>query len=210
MDCLFRGSRGALCTLSPPPPVDDRTITEGLQRRDEAVVRAFLQRYRALIHHCISNFESDSGAREDLYQDLVMYVFQRLDAGSYDPDKGTLGTWLYRVAWCRCVDLKRKASARHEPRLAGAGEELPERADEHPSPDEAAGIDEIGVFVRRAMTELEPEERALLDLRFLRGQTLGQIASKLSISVEQTKYRLRRATVSLRRVLQTHYALEEA
>ena len=204
------GSWGAPEHAHAPRPVDDRTITEGLQRRDEAVVGAFLQRYRALIHHCIGNFESDAGAREDLYQDLVMYVFQRLDAGSYDPSKGTLGTWLYRVAWCRCVDLKRKASARREPRLAGLGEVLPERADEHPSPDEAACSDEIGAFVRRAMSELEPEERALLDLRFLRGQTLGQIASKLSISVEQTKYRLRRATVSLRRVLQTHYTLEEA
>lgn len=210
MDCLFRGVWGAARYAPAPCPVDDRTITIGLQRRDEAVVKAFLQRYRALIHHCIGNFESDAGAREDLYQDLVMYIFQRLDAGSYDPSKGSLGTWLYRVAWCRCVDIKRKASARHEPRLAGLGEELPERADEHPSPDEAAGTDEIGAFVRSAMTELEPEERALLDLRFLHGKTLGQIASKLSISVEQSKYRLRRATVSLRRVLQTHYTLEEA
>ena len=189
--------------------MDDLTLARGLQRREEAAVTSFLQRYKALIHHCIGQFESEHQAREDLYQDLVLYMFQRLDAGGFDPSKGSLGTWLYRVAWCRCVDMKRKRGARFEPRLAGGTEELPEPEDEQPSPDEAAGSDELGIFVRSALYALEPEERSLLELRFLQGETLGSIAGALSISLEQTKYRLRRATVSLRRAMQDHYTLEE-
>lgn len=189
--------------------MDDITLAKGLQRRDEEAVSSFLLRYKALIHHCIGQFESEAQAREDLYQDLVMYMLQRLDAGGFDPSKGSLGTWLYRVAWCRCVDLKRRRGARPEPRLAGPTEELPEREDEHPSPDEVAGTDELGAYVRSALYALEPEERALLDLRFMQGETLVSIAEQLSISLEQTKYRLRQATVSLRRAMQNHYTLEE-
>ena len=73
-----------------------------------------------------------------------------------------------------------------------------------------AGIDEVGGVVREALDELTSEERSLLDLRFVQGETLGDIANELSISLEQTKYRLRRATISLRRVLVHNFAYEEA
>ena len=190
--------------------MEEHDLVEGLRQRSEAAVEAFLERYRSLFYHCIGHFESEPGAREDLYQDLVLYVLQRLDRDSFDASKGSFGTWLYRVAWCRCVDLKRKEGARRRPRIATTGDEVPEREDETPGPADRAGTDEIGSFVREAMSELEPQERALLDLRFVQGETLGDISRNLSISLEQTKYRLRRATVSLRRVLLNQYAVEEA
>ena len=190
--------------------MEEHDLVEGLRQRQDSAVEAFLERYRSLFYHCIGHFESEQGAREDLYQDLVLYVLERLDRDSFDPQKGSFGTWLYRVAWCRCVDLKRKQSARGRPRLATMADDLPDRADERPGPADSAGAEEIGAFVREAMAELDPQERALLDLRFVQGETLGEIARNLAISLEQTKYRLRRATVSLRRVLLNQYAVEEA
>ena len=189
--------------------MEEHVLVEGLRSRDEEAVAAFLERYRSLFYHCIGHFESDLAAREDLYQDLVLYVFERLDRDSFDPAKGSFGTWLYRVAWCRCVDEKRKQSARRRPRLTALGEDVPERADDAPGPDENAGLDEIGGVVRGALSELDPEERALLDLRFVQERTLGSISRELAISLEQTKYRLRRAQVALRRVLLNQYATLE-
>jgi DNA-directed RNA polymerase specialized sigma24 family protein len=52
--------------------------------------------------------------------------------------------------------------------------------------------------------------RALLDRRFVQGETIAEIAAALSISIEQTKYRVRRATISLRRVLLNHFAVEQS
>ena len=190
--------------------MEEQDLVEGLRNRDEAVVAAFLERYRSLFYHCISHFEADHSAREDLYQDLVIYVLERLDRDRFDPAKGSLGTWLYRVGWCRCVDLKRKEGARRRPKLATIGDQMPEREDEHPGPDEEVVVAETGDMVREALTELEPEERALLDLRFIEGHTLGHISEQLSISLEQTKYRLGRATVALRKVLLNQMATLEA
>ncbi|MEL6428843.1 MAG: sigma-70 family RNA polymerase sigma factor [Planctomycetota bacterium] len=191
--------------------MEDLALIEGLRRRDERAVTAFLERYKPLLHHCIGHFEADAGAREDRYQDLVLYVLERLDRGAYDAEKGAFGTWLYRVAWCRCVDIKRRESASGRPRLrVVGGDELPERMDEAPGPDEVAGVWEVGGVVRDALDELTNEERSLLNLRFVEGQTLGDIAHELSISLEQTKYRLRRATIALRRVLVHNFAHEEA
>ena len=189
--------------------MEEQELVVGLRERDESAVEAFLERYRSLFFHCIGHFEAEPVAREDLYQDLVLYVLERLEKQTYDASKGSFGTWLYRVAWCRCVDLKRKEHARHRPRLTTA-EEVPEREDETPGPVDIVGTEELGDYVRGAMAELDSEERALLDLRFLQGETLGDISRSLSISLEQTKYRLRRATVSLRKVLLNQYAVEEA
>lgn len=170
----------------------------------------FLERYKSLLHHCIGHFESDAVAREDRYQDIVLFVLERLDRDAFDPDRGSFGTWLYRVAWCRCVDLKRKDNASGRPRLKNAGEAIPDRPDESPGPSEMAGISEVGGVVREALGELSTEEQSLLDLRFVQGETLGEIARRQAISLEQTKYRIRRATISLRRVLVHNFAHEEA
>ena len=190
--------------------MEEHALVAGLRQRHEIAVQAFLERYRSLFYHCIGHFETDASAREDLYQDLVLYTLERLDRDRFDPSKGAFGTWLYRVAWCRCVDLKRRDGATRRPRLNMTLEDVPEREDEHPEPVVELGEAEIGGFVREALDELEPEERALLDLRYYKGETIGEIAHHLSISLEQAKYRLRRATVSLRKVLLHQYALEEA
>lgn len=201
---------GRTAHRAPLRSLDDLALIEGLRRRDEEAVTAFLERYKALLYHCIGHFESDAGAREDRYQDLVLYVLERLDRDAFDADRGAFGTWLYRVAWCRLVDIKRRESATGRPQLRVVGDDLPDRPDESPGPEALAGLEEIGGVVREALEELTGEERALLDLRFVQGRTMGEIASELAISLEQTKYRLRRATVALRRVLVHNFAREEA
>ena len=190
--------------------LEEQDLVEGLRQRREETVAVFLERYRPLFHHCIGHFETDHSAREDLYQDVVLYVLDRLDRDRFDSTKGSFGTWLYRVAWCRCVDLKRKQAARRNPRLSTCGDMLPERTDESPGPGDQAGDAEIGDLVRRGMAMIEPEERALLELRFVDERTIGEISTELSISLEQTKYRLKRASTSLRRVLLNDFAMEEA
>jgi RNA polymerase sigma-70 factor (ECF subfamily) len=190
--------------------LEELELVAGLRARREDAVLVLLERYRPLFFHCISSFESEASAREDLHQDIVLYVLERLDQGSFDPEKGSLGTWLYRVAWCRCVDMKRKAGARRTPKLTPVGDKIPDRADAAPGPGDAACSEEIGALVQRGMAMLEEEERRLLLLRFVDGCTLGEISGELGLSLEQAKYRLRRATTSLRRVLLHDFAIEEA
>ncbi len=190
--------------------MEEQDLVQGLRERRADVLAVFLERYRPLFYHCISHFEADHAGRDDLYQEIVLYVLERLDKDRFDAAKGAFGTWLYRVAWCRCVDLKRKQSARRNPKLTTLGEKIPERIDPTPSPREQAADSEVGDLVRRGMATLDEEERALLELRFVEGRTIGEISDELAISLEQTKYRLKRASTSLRRVLLNELALEEA
>jgi RNA polymerase sigma-70 factor (ECF subfamily) len=192
------------------PELDEQDLVLRLRQHEGDAVALFLERYRPLFYHCIGHFETDHAGREDLYADVTWYVLERLDRDRFDAGKGSFGTWLYRVAWCRCVDLKRKQSARRNPKLMPVGDRMPERIDTSPSPGEIAGDAEIGDLVRRGMATLDREERELLELRFVDGRTIGEISESMSISLEQAKYRLKRASTSLRRVLLNEYAMEEA
>jgi len=189
--------------------VEELELVAGLRARRADAVNTLLERYRSLFFHCIGTFESDSSSREDLHQEVILYVLERIDAGSFDPDKGSFGTWLYRVTWCRCVDLKRKTSARRTPKLVPVGDKIPERADLGPGPGEEAGTEEISRLVNRGMGLLDEEDQLLLTLRYVDARTLGEIGDEVGISVEQTKYRLKRAATNLRRVLLNEFAIEE-
>ncbi len=192
-------------------PVEDAELVSGLHARREDAVAAYLERYRSLFLHCIGQFETEPSAREDLLQDLVWYALERLNQGSFDPEKGSFGTWLYRVAWCRCVDRKRQLGARRRIPLQSleCAEKAGEQADPSQGPGDAAGQSEVGRLVRAALLELEPEDRALLELRCVDEQVLPAIAEKLAMSVEQVKYRLKRASGHLRRVILERMPREE-
>lgn len=182
---------------------------EGLKARDDDSVRAYLERYRSLFFHCIGHFESDPDRREELFNELAWHALERLERDRFDPARGSFGTWLYRVAWCRCVDLKRRANARRQLKLKSGLEELPERVDPQPDPGESAGRDELGERVHAALAQLDEEERAMLLLRHDDEHTLQEVADELGITLEQTKYRLKRATANLRRALLSELPREE-
>ncbi len=180
---------------------DEIALAAGLRDRDERAIDEFLERYRSLLQHCIAQFESESSAREDLFQELVSYALERLDGDRFDPRKGSFSTWLYRVAWCRCVDLKRRESAGRRLPVVPSSEVTREPADQAPGPASFAGDSEIASLVRACLDELDPEEAELLRLRHMGGMTLVDIAEARSQTLETVKYRLRRATEVFRRRL---------
>jgi RNA polymerase sigma-70 factor (ECF subfamily) len=189
--------------------LDEPQLVEGLRARTDEAVRVYLERYHSLFLHCISHFEADPTRREDLLGDLTWYALERLERDRFDPQRGSLGTWLYRVAWCRCVDLKRRQNAKRRVHLTTGVDDLSERADVGPQPVESIGDDEVGERVRAALRELDEESRALLELRHSEGLTMQEVAERLGFSLEQAKYRLKRATALMRRALLGHLPREE-
>jgi RNA polymerase sigma factor (sigma-70 family) len=190
--------------------LEELDLVRGLRERREDAVEAYLERYRSLFYHCIGHFEADPALRDDLFQELTWHAIDRLQQDSFDPSRGSFGTWLYRVAWCRCVDLKRRQNARRRVKLTLPAEDLPDKPDPSPGPGEVAGDEEVGGLVRETLAVLEPQDKSLLELRYVDGKTLVQISGELEITVEQAKYRLKRASAAMRKVLLKKVARQEA
>jgi len=190
--------------------LEELDLVRGLRERRDDAVEAYLDRYRSLFFHCIGHFEADPALRDDLFQELTWHAIDRLQQDSFDPSRGSFGTWLYRVAWCRCVDLKRRQNARRRVKLTLPAEDLPDKPDPSPGPGEVAGDEEVGGLVRETLELLDPQDRSLLELRYVDGKTLVQISGELDITVEQAKYRLKRASAAMRKVLLKKVARQEA
>jgi RNA polymerase sigma factor (sigma-70 family) len=62
--------------------------------------------------------------------------------------------------------------------------------------------------IRSALVQLDPQERNLLELRYLQDMSLKEVSAVLSLTLETTKYRLSGAKRSLRRLLINNHQLE--
>jgi RNA polymerase sigma-70 factor (ECF subfamily) len=195
---LYLGGMAETQDKAPGPPESGRAfewdLVRSLQQRDPEAERAFLERYRPLLVHCIGRFGLSGPDREDLLQELFAHLFQQIYQDCYRPERGSLGSWLYRVAWCRCVDHRRRRSLPLDPGL----QEPPEEEDPTPDPSASADAAEVASLVREALSRMNLEDAHLLQARFLQGRALTQLAGESGLSLDTVKYRLRKATERLR------------
>ncbi|MBX3235886.1 MAG: sigma-70 family RNA polymerase sigma factor [Nitrospiraceae bacterium] len=139
-------------------------------------------------------------AAEDVTLEVYTQVWRQ--AGSYDPARGTPGSWLMTVARTRAIDrfragyLERGAQAPLESAadLPGMGE-TPEQY--------AAGV-ERQRLVREALTALTSEQREAVSLAYYWGLSQSEIADRLQIPLGTVKTRVRLGMMKLREVLAPH------
>ncbi|GAB2808232.1 RNA polymerase subunit sigma-70 [Lentzea nigeriaca] len=147
---------------------------------------------------------------EDAVQETLVRAWQAYD--SFDSNRASVRTWLYRIATNICIDMLRSAQRRAlaiDLRPAGGdfGAPLPERAFVQPVPDARVLPEDTAIrretvrlaFVA-ALQHLPPRQRAVLILRDVLAWKAGEVATLLSISVASANSALQRARATLQAV----------
>ncbi len=175
----------------------DRRLAARLVAGDDSALAVVYDQYAALVFGIAARLLGDAAAAGDVCQDVFVSLWQRPDR--YDPDRGSLRTWLATVARRRAVDLMRQRGRRsaREERAAAADPATP------PDIEEAAAALVDGERVRRALTELPPEQRRAIELAYFDGLTYRQVAVHLGIAEGTAKSRLRLGLARLARLLAT-------
>jgi RNA polymerase sigma-70 factor (ECF subfamily) len=137
----------------------------------------------------------------ELFQECCLYLLKR--AADYDPDQGSLSTWLWHVA------ARSRNYLVRQHRLVGWSSRRPAAVtdtDPDPGPDPAEAVERADLRrrVRDAVAALPADERELVTRRF--GLDGGEPARRLADLVrgrsrETARLRLQRATDRLRREL---------
>ena len=148
----------------------------------------------------------DASEADDLTQDVLVQVIQRLDAYQ---GASRFTTWLYTVTRNAAADRFRRQKRRHriedDPRTPSRV--LP---DAPACPDEVAARDELSGVVRAFFRELPPRQREVFDLADLQGLTSPEIAERLGIEPVSVRAHLFKARRALRaRILEAYPALAE-
>jgi RNA polymerase sigma-70 factor (ECF subfamily) len=136
----------------------------------------------------------DETLAENAVQDAFLTVWR--SAARYRPERGAPSTWILTIVHRRAVDIVRREQRRRTDLVESY---------EQPAGDATAesglALAE-GARVRRALAQLAPEQRRLLELAYYGGLTQSEIAVELDLPLGTIKSRTFKALSRLRSLLE--------
>jgi RNA polymerase sigma-70 factor (ECF subfamily) len=150
---------------------------------DEETFRAFYERTARGVWVYLSRVTGDRQLADDLLQE-TFYRFLRANT-AYDSENHRRNA-LYRIATNLARDVRRRSQTR--PATILAGDDI-----ESASSGGQSGAAERSADFTRAMSSLQPRERAMLWLAYAEGASHREIASVLGLSAASLKPLLFRA-----------------
>jgi len=156
-------------------------------------------RYQPIVYGVCLKFMGNPQDAEDLTQEVFTKIWKGLAAFNYS---SSLKTWIYRIAVNTCIDHRRRPCARIDLHSTTIDDTLESGAvDTLVSPGESAEHrlieQEEAARVRRAITRLRPNLKAVLVLKDLEELSYDEISSVLGLSMGTISSRLNRARKAL-------------
>ena len=166
----------------------------------ERAFRELVTGLRPLIVSVIHRTIGAGSDVDDISQTVLISVWN--GAARWNPAKGRVSTWVASIARNRAIDHVRKATraAAMRERLSHEVEVLTPLNVGSPADDELVRA-EARQVTRRALRELAPEQRQVLEFAFLEGLTQVEVAQRAGVPLGTAKARIRRGMMSLRRSL---------
>jgi RNA polymerase sigma-70 factor (ECF subfamily) len=177
------------------PEPADRDLVLRTRRGDVQAFGELVRRYQGSVFNVCYRMVGERREAEDLAQEAFLRAYRRL--ATYDAER-PFGPWVRRVAARVCLnELDRRTPAQLEldddrDQPLASGETGPEAAF-----DVRAEADTL----RRALAELPPRYRAVIELRHYQEMSYAEISEALEIPLSDVKSHLYRARKSLARRL---------
>jgi RNA polymerase sigma-70 factor (ECF subfamily) len=166
----------------------DTELIFQIARGQQASLGILYDRHSGLLLAVLVRVLSDAQEAEDVLHEVFLEVWEH--ASDFDPSRGSVRAWLVMRARSRGLDrLRALGRARTVPADAAPAEAPP-----LPAPADT-------LSVRRALSNLAPELRILLELGYFEGMSSAEIADHEQLAIGTVKSRVARALAELRDVL---------
>ena len=170
---------------------ENELINMLLQRNDKALPLLELH-YGPLIRYIIASILSDQRDRDEVFSDIVLRVWDRID--QFDSDHGTWANWLSVISRNAAIDRLRKAA----PATSEITDEIPAPDS---NPEQQLIRKERQQALSKAIRNLTYEEQALFYRKYYYRQPTSQIASEYGTTERAIEGKLYRIKKKLRKVL---------
>ncbi|MCP4093346.1 MAG: sigma-70 family RNA polymerase sigma factor [Planctomycetes bacterium] len=179
---------------TPPTAITPDLIHEAARGKPEAQDRWFRADYPCVYRLCLG-FLADTVAAEDLAQDAMLHLLDRLDR--WNPTR-PYAAWRNTVVLNLCRDSHRKSNVRKK-----AEDKLKLFPDvQHlPDPQDAASAREVRSVITAALAQLPAREREAFVLRDLEQQKTSEVADVMAINPATVRSLLTLARRRLRGIL---------
>jgi RNA polymerase sigma-70 factor, ECF subfamily len=163
----------------------DTELIAQVARGQKLALAALYDRYAGLLLAVLTRVLRDREEAEDVLHEVFLEVWQH--AADFDPGRGNARAWLVMRARSRGLDRLR---------ALGRSRTLPEGTASAEAPVQTAPADALSV--RRALSNLAPELRQLLELGYFEGMSSAEIAAHEGLAIGTVKSRVARALAELR------------
>lgn len=171
-------------------PQDHELVASALAGNPDAFA-TLVVRYDRAVYHLAYRTMRDVEEARDVAQEAFFKAFRSLR--TFKPG-ARFSTWIFSITYHACCDRLAR-------RKRYSNEELPERADAGPGPEQSViAIDEAR-RLRSAIEALPEKYRTVITLYHLQGQHYEEIADVLGVPMGTVKTHLFRAKEQLRRLL---------
>jgi len=177
---------------------DEHLLRDRLLAGDERALAAVVAEFGGLVRSVARKVLHDGPAAEDVAQEVFVRLWERPDR--FDPDRGSLRSFLAVVTRRRAVDWVRHHEAERR-RRDRAAEDAPLVADDVAA---AVATRDTADHVRAAVAHLPPDQREAVTLAFFGGLSYREVAATLGIPEGTAKSRLRLALAKLSTTLHPH------
>lgn len=167
----------------------DAELVARLRAGDHLAFGVLYDRYARAVYSLALSIVRDPAAAEDVTQELFLQLWRYPDL--YQPERGPFGSWFLRAARNRAVDVLRRRKRHWQLEKSALG--LVTLASSEDDPDDIVSLDDAAGRVRRALAQLEPELRQVVELTYFGGLTQREIAEQLGIPLGTVKSRVRSA-----------------
>lgn len=171
------------------PPVLKR-IAHG----DSAAMRECIDEYRRLVWSLARRLSRTPADAEDATQEIFIHIWQ--NAGRFDQSLGSEKTFIAMIARRRLIDRLRKVSI--EPPMDPV-EVLDSVAWSDPVISSETSFE--AEQARRALLNLRPEQRQVIELGILHGLSHVEISARLNIPLGTVKSFMRRGLLRVREMM---------
>lgn len=174
-----------------------------LKARDERAFNALVARFQDRVYNLIRRLLGNPEEARDVTQEVFVSVFEKVD--SYRGES-SIATWIYRIATNQAKNrikyLSRRKDRQKESLEAMLVPPTHSRLSaEVPRPDQAYTREFVSRLVDQALGELDEEQRIVLVLRDVEGQSYEDIAVITGLQLGTVKSRLHRGRLRLKEAL---------
>jgi RNA polymerase sigma-70 factor, ECF subfamily len=175
-----------------PTEADWGRLVEAIATGDQAALRSIYARTHRLVFTLAFRICGNRELAEEVTLDVFHDVWRK--AAQYEPDGGSVASWIMMLARSRAIDRLRfeQRKKRVDP-LPGTPEQVDACAP-------ARGIERRRTL-EHALRALTPHERAAIEMAFFSGLTYAETADVLDEPLGTVKTRVRSALMKLRKAL---------
>jgi RNA polymerase sigma factor (sigma-70 family) len=180
------GSEEATVVVRSLEDARDRELVRRVVEGDEMAFRDLFNRYGPPAKSLAVRVVRQPFLAEEIVQEAFLVLWR--DPGAYREERGTFRAWLMSTVHHRAVDVVR----REETQRKRAREELPDVEREADVGDVVAEQTDLAgsrIKVRRALEEIPPAQRQVLELMYFEGKTQTTIADELELPLGTVKSR---------------------